>query len=160
MSDVQQPIFQIQRMYLKDLSLEIPGAPRIFLEQQAPSVEISLDTAYEGLGDSIHEITVTSTVTTKIGDKVMFLIEAKQAGIFDIRNIPDEQMPIVVNVVCPNVIYPYLRANVADVILRAGFPPIHLAEINFEALYQQKMAQQQAEGQGGSPSLIVPGRFN
>jgi preprotein translocase subunit SecB len=159
MSDAQQPIFQIQRMYLKDLSLEIPGAPRIFLEQQAPSVEISLDTGYEGLGDSIHEITVTSTVTTKIGDKVMFLIEAKQAGIFDIRNIPDEQMPIVVNVVCPNVIYPYLRANVADVILRAGFPPIHLAEINFEALYQQKMAQQ-AEGQGASPSLIVPGRFN
>jgi len=159
MSDAQQPIFQIQRMYLKDLSLEIPGAPRIFLEQQAPSVEISLDTGYEGLGDSIHEIMVTSTVTTKIGDKVMFLIEAKQAGIFDIRNIPDEQMPIVVNVVCPNVIYPYLRANVADVILRAGFPPIHLAEINFEALYQQKMAQQ-AEGQGASPSLIVPGRFN
>jgi preprotein translocase subunit SecB len=160
MSDAQQPIFQIQRMYLKDLSLEIPGAPRIFLEQQAPSVEISLDTGYEGLGDSIHEITVTSTVTTKLGDKVMFLIEAKQAGIFDIRNIPDEQMPIVVNVVCPNVIYPYLRANVADVIQRAGFPPIHLAEINFEALYQQKMAQQQAEAQGGNPSLIVPGRFN
>jgi preprotein translocase subunit SecB len=161
MSDAQQPVFQIQRMYLKDLSLEIPGAPRIFLEQQAPTVEISLDTSHEALTDSIHEVTVTSTVTTKIGDKVVFLVEAKQAGIFDIRNIPEEQMPIVINVVCPNVTYPYLRANVADVIQRAGFPPIHLAEINFEALYQQKMAQQQqAAAQAKGPTLIVPGRPN
>jgi preprotein translocase subunit SecB len=160
MSDAQQPVFQIQRMYLKDLSLEIPGAPRIFLEQQAPAVEISLDTSHEALTESIHEVTVTSTVTTKIGDKVVFLVEAKQAGIFDIRNIPAEQMPIVINVVCPNVTYPYLRANVADVIQRAGFPPIHLAEINFEALYQQKLAQQQAAAQASGPSLIVPGRPN
>lgn len=160
MSDAQQPVFQIQRMYLKDLSLEIPGAPRIFLEQAGPTVEISLDTSYEGLTESVHEITVTSTVTTKIGDKVVFLVEAKQAGIFDIRNIPVEQMPVVINVVCPNVIYPYLRANIADVIGRAGFPPIHLAEINFEALYQQKLAQQQAEAQAKGPSLIIPGRPN
>jgi preprotein translocase subunit SecB len=160
MSDAQQPVFQIQRMYLKDLSLEIPGAPRIFLETQGPAVEISLDTAHEALTDSVHEVTVTATVTTKIGaDKVVFLVEAKQAGIFDIRNIPAEQMPIVINVVCPNVIYPYLRANVADVVSRAGFPPIHLAEINFEALYQQKLAQQQGQ-QAGGPQLIVPGRAN
>ena len=161
MSDAQQPVFQIQRMYLKDLSLEIPGAPRIFLEQAAPAVEIQLDTAHEVLTDTIHEITVTTTVTTKInGDKIVFLVEAKQAGIFDIRNIPAEQMPVVVNVVCPNVIYPYLRANVADVVSRAGFPPIHLAEINFEALYQQKLAQQQAAAQPAAPSIIVPGRAN
>jgi preprotein translocase subunit SecB len=161
MSDAQQPVFQIQRMYLKDLSLEIPGAPRIFLEQQGPAVEIQLDTAYEALSDSIHEITVTVTVTTKIGaDKVVFLVEAKQGGIFEIRNIPAEQMPIVLNVVCPNVIYPYLRANVADVVSRAGFPPIHLAEINFEALYQQKLAQQAQQAQAGGPQIIVPGRPN
>ena len=161
MSDAQQPVFQIQRMYLKDLSLEIPGAPRIFLEQQGPSVEIQLDTSYEALSESIHEITVTVTVTTKIGaDKVVFLVEAKQGGIFEIRNIPAEQMPIVLNVVCPNVIYPYLRANVADVVSRAGFPPIHLAEINFEALYQQKLAQQAQPAQAGGPQIIVPGRPN
>jgi preprotein translocase subunit SecB len=160
MSDAQQPIFQIQRMYLKDMSLEIPGAPRIFLEQQQPTVEISLDTAHEALTDTVHEVTVTSTVTTKIGDKIVFLVEAKQAGIFDIRNIPAEQMPIVINVVCPNVTYPYLRANVADVIQRAGFPPIHLAEINFEALYQQKIAAEQAAARPAGPSLIVPGRPN
>ncbi len=161
MSDApQQPVFQIQRMYLKDLSLEIPHAPRIFLEQQGPAVEVGLDTAWEQLADGIHEITVTATVTTKIGtDRVVFLVEARQGGIFEIRNIPDDQMPVVLNVVCPNVIYPYLRANVADVVSRAGFPPIHLAEINFEALYQQKLAQQAAE-QAASPQLIVPGRVN
>lgn len=153
----QQPLFQIQRMYLKDLSLEIPGAPRIFLEQQQPAVEVSLDTTQETLSDGIHEVTVTVTVTTRIGEKVLFLVEAREGGIFEIRNIPAEQMPIVLNVVCPNVIYPYLRANVADVIQRAGFPPIHLAEINFEALYQQKMAQQQ-QGGAAAPTVIVPGR--
>ncbi len=155
----QQPIFQIQRMYLKDLSLEIPGAPRIFLEQQQPAVEISLDSALEQLSDGIHEVTVTVTVTTRIGDKVLFLVEARQGGIFEIRNIPPEQMPVVLNVVCPNVIYPYLRSNVADVIQRAGFPPIHLSEINFEALYQQKLAQQQQGGEQ-APGLIVTGRNN
>jgi preprotein translocase subunit SecB len=154
----QQPIFQIQRMYLKDLSLEIPGAPRIFLEQQQPAVEISLDSAQEQLSEGIHEVTVTVTVTTRIGDKVLFLVEARQGGIFEIRNIPPEQMPVVLNVVCPNVIYPYLRSNVADVIQRAGFPPIHLSEINFEALYQQKLAQQQGGEQ--APGLIVTGRNN
>ncbi len=155
----QQPVFQIQRMYLKDLSLEIPGAPRIFLEQQQPAVEISLDSAQEQLSDGIHEVTVTVTVTTRIGDKVLFLVEASQGGIFEIRNIPPEQMPVVLNVVCPNVIYPYLRSNVADVIQRAGFPPIHLSEINFEALYQQKLAQQQQGGEQ-APGLIVTGRNN
>ena len=161
MSDANPPVFQIQRMYLKDLSLEIPGAPRIFLEQQGPAVEIALDSSHEALTETIHEVTLTCTVTTKIGaDKIVFLVEAKQAGIFDIQNIPADQMPIVVNVVCPNVIYPYLRANIADIVSRAGFPPIHLAEINFEAMYQQKLAQLQAAQQGAGPQLIVPGRAN
>ena len=153
MSDAQQPIFQIQRMYLKDLSLEIPGAPRIFLEQQAPSVEISLDTAYEGLGDSIHEITVTSTVTTKLGDKVMFLIEAKQAGIFEIKNVPKEQMQPVVSIVCPGIIYPYLRAIVSDVCTRGGFPPVVLAEVNFQAMYEAQRAQAAAGNAPGAGTL-------
>ncbi len=155
MADDQTPVFQIQRIYLKDLSLEIPHAPQIFLEQTQPTVEVSLDTANEGLADGIHEVTVTVTVTTKAGDKVVFLTEVKQAGIFELRNIPAEQMELVLNIVCPNTVYPYLRANVADVIQRAGFPPIHLAEINFEVLYQQKM--QAAQGDGGGPKLIVPG---
>lgn len=152
MSDPQQPVFQIQRMYLKDLSLEIPSAPRIFLEQAQPAIEISIDTAQEQLADAIHEVTVTTTVTTRVGDKVLFLVEACEAGIFEIRNVPAEQMPTVLNVVCPNIIYPYLRGNVADVIQRAGFPPVHLSELNFEALYQQRLAQQATGGAVSAPN--------
>ena len=148
------PVFGIQRVYLKDLSLEIPNAPQIFLETQAPSVEIQLDVASQTLVEGIYESNVTVTVTTKAGDKVAFLVEAKQAGIFEVRNVPAEQLPLILNVVCPNIIYPYLRANVADVVQRAGFPPIHLAEINFEALYQQRLAQQQQEAP--KSSIYVP----
>ena len=96
------------------------------------------------------------TITTRIGQNTAFLVEAKQAGIFEIRNLPDEQLPLVLNVVCPNIVYPYLRANVADVIQRAGFPPMHMAEINFEALYQQRLAQQQAEEAAARPGIYVP----
>lgn len=147
-----QPIFQIQRMYLKDASLEIPHAPHIFLEQSAPTVEVQLAVATEALADGIYECGVTVTVTAKVGEKVAFLVENKQAGIFEVRNIPGEQMPVILNVVCPNVIYPYLRANVADLVQRSGFPPIHLAEINFEALYQQRLAEE-----GGASRIQVPG---
>jgi len=89
---------------------------------------------------------------------VAFLVEAKEAGIFEIRNVPQEQMPLILNVVCPNIVYPYLRANVADVIQRAGFPPIHLAEINFEALYQQRLQQQQEQQAQKGPELYVPNK--
>jgi preprotein translocase subunit SecB len=148
-------------MYLKDLSLEIPHAPQIFLESAQPSVEVGLDVSAQQVAEGIYESTVTVTVTTKVGEKVAFLIEAKEGGIFEIRNVPAEQMELLMNVVCPNIIYPYLRSNVADAVQRTGFPPIHLAEINFEALYQQRMLQQQAEqaqpaGQKGS-GIIVPG---
>ena len=149
MMDDTQPVLQIQTMCLEGLSLEIPGAPRIFREQSPPAVEIAIDTTHEPLAEAIHEVTVTTTVTTRVGDKVLFLVEASEAGIFEIRNVPPDQMHMVLNVVCPNIIYPYLRGNVADVIQRAGFPPIHLSELNFEALYQQRLAQQQAAGAGG-----------
>lgn len=145
----QQPVFNIQRVYLRDMSLEIPNAPQIFLETTPPAVEVQLDVAAQQLVEGIYESTVTVTVTTKAGDKVAFLVEAKQAGIFELRNVPDEQVELILNIVCPNIVYPYLRGNVADVIQRAGFPPIHLQEINFEAFYQQRM-QAAAEAQGAS----------
>ena len=153
-----EPVFAIQRTYLKDLSLEIPNAPQIFLESQQPAVEIQLDVSPQAIVEGIYEVAVTVTVTTKVGDKTAFLVEAKEAGIFEIRNVPEEQMPLILNVVCPNIVYPYLRANVADVIQRAGFPPIHLAEINFEALYQQRVQQMQQQEAAAQPSIIVPGR--
>lgn len=146
MADTQvQPTFNIQRIYLKDASLEIPGAPQIFLETEAPSVEVQLDVGNAAVLDGIHEVTVTVTVTTRVKEQVAFLVEAKQAGIFEIRGVPADQIEPLLGIVCPNIVYPYLRANLSDMITRTGFPPIHLAEINFEAFYNQRKASQEAE---------------
>ncbi len=138
------PVFQIQRVYLKDLSLEQPNSPAILTSTEQPNVDIQLGVGMEQVADGIVEVTETATVTTKIEDKVVFLVEAKQAGIFEVRNLPEDQMGPVIGIACPQIIYPYLRGNVADVIQRAGFPPVHLAEINFQAMYEQQ--QQQAAG--------------
>lgn len=135
----QQPVFQIQRVYLKDMSLEQPNSPAIFLEQEAPTIEVAVDVGVDALAEGIFESTVTITVTSKIKDKIAFLVEGKQAGIFEARNIPADQLDPLLGIGCPNIVYPYLRANIADLITRAGFPPVHLAEINFEVFYQQRM---------------------
>jgi preprotein translocase subunit SecB len=150
-----QPVFQIQRVYMKDLSLEQPNSPGIFLEQAQPNIEVAVDVGAEQLAEGIFESTVTVTVTAKVGEKVAFLAEGKQAGIFEARNIPAEQLDPLLGIGCPNIIYPYLRANIADVITRAGFPPVHLAEINFEVFYQQR-AQALAQQDPGKSGLVMP----
>ncbi len=139
--DNSTPVFQIQRMYLKDLSLEQPNSPRILLEQAQPQVDINLALGAETVADGIYEVTVTATVTTKVSDKVLFLVEAKQAGIFEIRNIPGEQLDQIIGIACPGIVYPDLRAIVSDVCTRAGFPPVMLAEVNFQAMYEAQQAQ-------------------
>ena len=143
MAEQDTPVFQIQRVYLKDLSLEQPNSPAILLEQEQPSVDIQLGVAAEPTAEGVFEVSVTATVHTKIGDKTVFLVEAKQAGIFEIRNLPEDQMGAILGIACPQIVYPYLRANVADIVNRAGFPPVHLAEINFQAMYEQQQQQQQ-----------------
>ena len=145
------PVFQIQRIYLKDVSFEQPNSPEILLEQEQPGVEIQLGVQTAPVTEGMYEVSVTATVHTKIKDKTVFLVEAKQAGIFEIRNMPAEQMGSVLGIACPQIVYPYLRANVADVIQRGGFPPVHLAEINFQAMYQQ----QQAEAAEPTPPQII-----
>jgi len=150
MSDAT-PVFQIQRMYLKDLSLEQPNSPQILLEQAQPHVDINLGMQAAAVSEGIYEVAITATVTTKVNDKVLFLVEAKQAGIFEIRNLPDEQMQGILSIVCPQMIYPYLRAIVSDVCTRAGFPPILLTEVNFQAMFEAQQAQMAAQqGNGGS----------
>ena len=150
-TEENNPVFQIQRVYLKDLSLEQPNSPAILLEQDQPTVDIQLGVEATPVADGLFEVAVTATVQTKIKDKTVFLIEAKQAGIFEIRNVPEDQMSIVIGVACPQIVYPYLRGNVADLINRAGFPPVHLAEINFQAMYEQ----QQAQAAGEPPSMLA-----
>lgn len=145
----QNPVFQIQRIYTKDLSLEQPNSPQILLEQEQPHVDINLGVEVQPVVEGIFEVAVTATVHTKLKDKTLFLVEAKQAGIFEIRNIPQDQMNPIIGIACPQIIYPYLRAVVADVITSAGFPPVHLAEVNFQAMYEAQQQQQQG-GNGGS----------
>ena len=135
------PVFQIQRVYLKESSLEQPNSPGILLVQEQPTVDIQLGVNAEPVADGIFEVSVTATVQTKIKDKTVFLVEVKQAGIFEIRNLAQEQMNQVMGIACPQIVYPYLRGNVADLIQRAGFPPVHLSEINFQAMYEQQQAQ-------------------
>ena len=135
------PVFQIQRVYLKDMSLEQPNSPEILLNQEQPGVDIQLGVEAAPVADGLYEITVTATVQAKIADKTVFLVEAKQAGIFELRNMPQEQLGPILGIACPQIVYPYLRGNVADVVQRAGFPPVHLAEINFQAMYEQQQAQ-------------------
>ncbi len=141
----QTPVFQIQRVYLKEASLEQPNSPAILLEQEQPSVDIQLGVEANPVAEGIFEISVTATVQTKVKEKALFRAEAKQAGIFEIRNVPDEQLGQLMGIACPQIVYPYLRGNVADLIQRGGFPPVHLSEINFQAMYEQQQQAQQAQ---------------
>ena len=134
------PVFQIQRVYLKEASLEQPNSPAILLEQEQPGVDIQLGVEASPVAEGVFEVCVTATVQTKIQDRTVFLVECKQAGIFEIRNVAEEQMGPIMGIACPQIVYPYLRGNVADLITRAGFPPVHLAEINFQAMYEQQLA--------------------
>jgi preprotein translocase subunit SecB len=145
MSETPTPVFQIQRVYLKEVSLEQPNSPAILLEPEQPTVDIQLGVNASPVADGMFEVVVTATVHTKIKDKTVFLVEASQAGIFEIRNLPQEQMGPIMGIACPQIVYPYLRGNVADMIQRGGFPPVHLSEINFQAMYEQQQADKTEE---------------
>jgi len=139
----KNPEFNIEKLYVKDLSLEVPHAPSIFLEREAPKVDLQLNTEYSAIGEGIYEVIISVTLTAKMStsDKVMFLIEAKQAGIFHVRNIAQAELEPIMAVVCPNILYPYIREVVTDMSVRAGFAPVLLNPINFDAMYQQQKAQ-------------------
>jgi preprotein translocase subunit SecB len=147
----QDPVFQIQRVYLKEASLEQPNSPAILLEQEQPSVDIQLGVEATPVAEGIYEVAVTATVHTKIKDRTVFLVEAKQAGIFEIRNLEEEQLGQIMGIACPQIVYPYLRGNVADLVQRAGFPPVHLSEINFQAMYEQQRSEAAAAPAGALP---------
>ena len=145
MSETEQPVFSIEKIYAKDLSLEIPNAPQIFLEREQPAVEVGLQSEANGLGDGIFEVVLTVTVTARLGEKTQFLVEVAQAGIFQIRNVPDEEIEPVLAIACPNILFPYARESVSDTITRAGFQPVILAPVNFESLYRQRLEQQASQ---------------
>ena len=142
MSD-QQPVFNIEKIYVKDLSLEVPNAPQVFMSNDAPQLEVQLSQNVQSVDGALFEVTLKVTVTAKAADKTVFLVEVAQAGIFQIRNVPQSELDPILGMVCPNVLFPYARESISDTVNRAGFPPVLLAPVNFEALYQQRMAEQQ-----------------
>lgn len=142
----QQPVFSIEKLYVKDLSLEVPNAPFVFMEQEAPNIEVQIQNNGSAIGDGMYEVSLTVTVTAKNEDKAYFLVEVSQAGIFRIEGVPEESIEPIMAIACPNILFPYARETVSDAVNRAGFPPVILAPVNFEAIYQQRQAEQAGAG--------------
>lgn len=152
MSEAQQPTFSIEKIYVRDLSLEVPGGSQTFMQPEQPQLEIQLEQQSQRVSDVLFEVTLKVTVTAKHDSKTLFLVEVSQAAVFQIRNVPEAELAHVLGIVCPNVLFPYARETVSDVISRAGFPPVLLAPVNFEALYHQRVAQ---AGQPAGPRIEV-----
>jgi preprotein translocase subunit SecB len=149
MEQNEQPVFGIEKLYVKDLSVEVPNAPEIFLEREAPQINIQLNTSGRGVGEGIYEVVLTVTVTAKVGEKTVFLVEVGQAGVFRIQNVPEDQMEPLIAVACPNILFPYAREAVSDAVTRAGFQPIVLQPVNFEGMYMQRLQEQ-----AGAPAEV------
>ena len=149
-----QASFQIEKIYVKDLSLEIPNAPQAFMQQAQPQLEVQIDSSANQFADAYYEATVSATVTAKVGDKTLFLAEAVQAGIFQMRNVPPDDLKPLLGIACPTILFPYLRETISDLVIRGGFPPVLLAPVSFEALYVQRMQQSQPPSPG-EPKIEV-----
>jgi preprotein translocase subunit SecB len=158
MSEAQnnEPVFSIEKVYIKDLSLEIPNAPQVFLDREPPTVDIQLHHNSTGVEDGVYETVLTVTVTAKAKDKTLFLVEAAQAGIFVVRNVPAAELEAVLGIACPNILFPYVREVVSDVSVRAGFPPVILSPVNFEAIYQAQRDPVPAVAAEPAPLIFTP----
>ncbi|MGH8691044.1 MAG: protein-export chaperone SecB [Burkholderiales bacterium] len=146
----QPATFQIEKVYVKDLSLEIPNAPQTFMQQAQPQLEVRIDTGAAQFAEGYYEATVSATVTAKSGERTLFLAEAVQAGIFQLRNVPAEELKPLLAIACPTILFPYLRETISDLVIRGGFPPVLLAPVSFEALYVQRMQES-----GGEPKIEI-----
>ena len=147
----QQPILQIEKLYVKDGSLEVPNAPQVFTQQVQPEVEVQINTSAMQFAEGYFDVTVAATVTARAGERTLFLAEAVQAGIFSVRNVPPEQLDALLSIACPQILFPYLREAISDLVVRAGFPPVLLAPVSFEALYMQRKQQQS----GAAPQIEI-----
>ena len=151
MSEIPQPTLAIEKIYLRDLSVEVPNAPEAFLEREAPNVQVNIRSSTRTLPNAMYEVVLTVTISAKVGEKTMFLVEAAQAGLFQIRNVPQPDMGPVLGIACPNTLFPYVRETISTVVSRAGFPPVVLAPMNFEAIYQQQLQQMQQQPPAPAP---------
>ena len=140
-----QPQFQIEKLYVKDLSLEVPNAPEVFMQVENPQLEVQVRSEAKQFAEGMFEVTVTVTVTARSGEKTLFLAEAAQAGIFAIRGVPPEDLDPLLGIGGPSILYPYVREAISDLVTRGGFPPVLLAPVSFEALYAQRNQAQAGE---------------
>jgi preprotein translocase subunit SecB len=151
-ADAIQREFVLQRIYVKDISFETPNSPAIFTEEWKPESSLNLNSNVTQLGEGTYEVVLSLTVTTKVGDKTAFLVEVQQAGIFGVRGFPDPEMGHMMGAYCPNVLFPYAREVVSDLVNKGSFPQLLLTPVNFDALYAQHLQEQQqrAEESGGT----------
>jgi preprotein translocase subunit SecB len=145
MTEQEAPSFAIEKLYIKDFSLEVPNAPAIYLEREQQEINLQLQTGASKVGDDIFEVTLTTTVTSKIGEKNVFLAEVSQAGLFRVRNVPEENLNPLLAIACPNILFPYAREAISDAVIRAGFPPVILQPVNFEAMHMARVQQEQEQ---------------
>ena len=145
-----QPVFSIEKLYVKDLSVEVPGAPQIYREREAPQVDVSMNNAGKAISEGYYEVVINLTVTAKLKEKTVFLVEVAYGGVLQIRNVPASEIETVLGVTCPNILFPYLREVVSETVSRAGFPPVILHPMNFEAIYQARKQTGDAQPQAGS----------
>jgi preprotein translocase subunit SecB len=151
MSEAPVPTFSIEKIYLKDLSVEVPNAPEVFLEKEAPSMEVNINSAARTVQEAMYEVVLSVTITARIKEKTVFLVEVAQAGVFQIRHVPQQDMGPLLGIACPNTLFPYVRETISTVTSRAGFQPVLLAPMSFENIYQQQLQQMQAP-QGSKPN--------
>ncbi len=152
MAEQQAASFNIEKLYVKDLSLELPNAPQVFMQAESPQLDVQIHNESQPVTDTLYEVVVTATVTAKAGDKTMFLAEVAQAGLFSIVNVPAEELEPLLGIGCPTILYPYVREAISDLVTRGGFPPVVLAPVSFEALYMQR---QQEEGKGQQSRIEI-----
>lgn len=146
-----QASFNIEKLYVKDMSLELPNAPQVFMQTDAPQLDVQIHNVSEPVTDTLYEVVVTVTVTATAGEKTMFLAEVAQAGLFSIVNVPPNELDPLLGIGCPTILYPYVREAISDLVTRGGFPPVLLAPVSFEALYVQR----QQEGAGNASRIEI-----
>lgn len=147
MTDQNEQEFGIHSIYLKDVSFEAPNSPEMFKTQFQPEIQMNLNLETNALEDNVFEVVLSVTVTAKANDKSAFLVELQQAGVFTLRGFTDENMGPMLGIYCPNVLFPYARESVANLVSKGGFPQLLLEPVNFEALYAQHIEQQQGSVQ-------------
>ena len=147
----EQPLFQIEKLYVKDLSLEVPNAPQIFMHAEPPQLEVQISQQAAQFSDGLYDVVVTVTVTARAGEKTVFLAEVAQAGIFSVRGIPAQELEPLLGIGCPTILYPYAREAISDLVTRAGFPAVVLQPVSFEQMYVERHRQA-----ADAPRIQVP----